>query len=211
MVWVTTLQFPGKKLVFVFDNATYHVTASYKVGETPVDRSKSMNVLVDFLVANGRPAPPRRQSGKFAISRAELLVQFDALVAELGGDLEIFCRSKGHDILLTPPRASHFQPIELYWAAVKNDVASKFTSDRNFQGVLRHLLEAFDKWGTPEFCSKLVSHCDRKIRAFLAMIQEADDALEIEHDDLDSDNDDEDDESVSDDDQMSHSEDEGDE
>ncbi len=119
------------------------------------------------------------------------MVQYDDLVVQLGGELEIFCREKGHAILLTPPRASHFQPIERYWAAVKNDVASKYTSERNFQGVLTHMLEAFDKWGTPEFCAKLVNHCDRKIRTFLAMIESADAALEIEHVDGDSDDDDE--------------------
>jgi hypothetical protein len=181
--------FPNKKCVFVFDNATYHITTSYKVGETPVDRSKNKDVLAAFLVANGRPAPPRNRSGKVSESRAELLVQFDELVAQLGSELDIFCRDRGHAILLTPPRASHFQPIELYWAAVKNDVASKYTSERNFQGVLGHMLEAFDKWGTPEFCAKLINHCDRKIRAFLAMIEQADDALENEQ--VDSDDDDE--------------------
>ncbi len=108
-------------------------------------------------------------------------MQFDELVAQLGGELEMFCRSRGHDVLLTPPRASHFQPIELYWAAVKNDVASKYTSERNFQGVLAHLLDALDKWGTPDFCAKLINHCDGKIRSFLAMIEQADAALEIEH------------------------------
>jgi hypothetical protein len=174
--------FPNKKCVFVFDNATYHITAAYKVGDTPVDRSKSMDVIANFLVANGRPAPPRHPSGKVSISRAELLVQFDELVAQLGGELEMFCRSRGHDVLLTPPRASHFQPIELYWAAVKNDVASKYTSERNFQGVLAHLLHALDKWGTPDFCAKLINHCDGKIRSFLAMIEQADAALEIEQD-----------------------------
>ena len=172
--------FPGKKLVFVFDNATYHVVASYKNGDDAVGRDKSMATIANFLEANGRPSIPRKASGRFFISRAELIVQFDQLVAELGCDLQIFCRSRGHDILLTPPRASHFQPIEMYWAAVKNEVAAQFNSNRNFQNVRQQLLAAFDNWGTQQFCTKLFNHCTEKIRAFHDLMQRADASQDIE-------------------------------
>lgn len=171
--------FPGKKLVFVFDNATYHVVASYQVGGVAVNRDKSMATIASFLEVNGRPPIPRLASGRFAISRAELIVQYDQLVAELGCDLQIYCRSRGHDILLTPPRASHFQPIEMYWAAVKNEVAAQFNSNRNFQNVREQLLAAFDKWGTQQFCTKLFDHCTQKIRAFHDLIERADASQDI--------------------------------
>jgi transposase len=180
--------FPGKKLCFVFDNATYHVVASYKVGEEVVSRDKSnMNTLARFIEANGRPAVARKPNGAIAISRAELIVQFDQVVAELGCDLQIFCRSHGHTLLLTPPRASHFQPIELFWAACKNDVAAQYTSARNFNCVRTQLLAAFNKWGTQEFCSKIINHCTEKIRAFHEAIQRADESQEIAHIEVSSD------------------------
>ncbi len=172
--------FPGRKLCFVFDNATYHVVASYKVGEDVVSRDSKMDTLARFVEANGRGPVPRKSSGKIAISRAELIVQFDQIVAELGGDLQIFCRSRGHEILLTPPRASHFQPIELYWAAVKNEVAAQYNSSRNFASVKTQLLAALNKWGTPEFCSKIIDHCTAKITAFHNSLQRADESQDIE-------------------------------
>lgn len=171
--------FPGRKLCFVFDNATYHVVASYKVGEDVVSRDKSkMDTLARFIEANGRGPVPRKSSGKIAISKAELIVTFDQIVAELGSDLQIFCRARGHEILLTPPRASHFQPIELYWAAVKNEVAAQYNSSRNFASVKTQLLAALNKWGTPDFCSKIIDHCTSKITAFHDSLQRADESQE---------------------------------
>jgi hypothetical protein len=183
--------FPGRKLCFVFDNATYHVVASYKVGEEVVSRDKSnMETLARFIEANGRGPVPRKSSGKISISRAELIVTFDQIVAELGSDLQIFCRERGHEILLTPPRASHFQPIELYWAAVKNEVAAQYNSSRNFASVKTQLLAALNKWGTPEFCSKIIDHCTTKITAFHESLQRADESQDIELDQVDSSSDD---------------------
>jgi hypothetical protein len=175
--------FPEKKLVFVFDNATYHVAASYKVGDEAVNRSKNMELLAAFVELHGNPPVPRLASGKVnsrLTSRAELMVQYDEVVARIGGDLEIYCRSKGHEILLTPARASHFQPIELYWAAVKNEIASRYRVDRNFATVHQQLLNALDKWGTQSFCSRLIDHCTRKIREFHDLILQADAVVEIE-------------------------------
>jgi hypothetical protein len=184
--------FPGKKLCFVFDNATYHVVASYKVGEDVVSRDKSnMATLARFIEANGRGPVPRKPSGTIAVSRAELIVLFDQIVAELGSDLQIFCRERGHEILLTPPRASHFQPIELYWAAVKNEVAAQYSSSRNFASVKTQLLAGLNKWGTPDFCSKIVNHCTSKIIAFHETLQRADESQEIELVQLNSSSDDE--------------------
>jgi hypothetical protein len=151
------------------------------VGEDVVSRDKSnMATLARFIEANGRGPVPRKSSGKIAISKAELIVTFDQIVAELGSDLQIFCRERGHEILLTPPRASHFQPIELYWAAVKNEVAAQYNSSRNFASVKTQLLTALTKWGTPEFCSKIINHCTSKITAFHEALQRADESQDIE-------------------------------
>lgn len=149
------------------------------MGEDVVSRDKSkMDTLARFIEANGRGPVPRKSSGKIAISKAELIVTFDQIVAELGSDLQIFCRARGHEILLTPPRASHFQPIELYWAAVKNEVAAQYNSSRNFASVKTQLLAALNKWGTPDFCSKIIDHCTSKITAFHDSLQRADESQE---------------------------------
>lgn len=173
--------FPHKKLVFIFDNATYHVAASYQIGEDelPVNKGSNMDTLARFIEQHGGPPVPRKSSGKIAISRAELVVLFDAVVARLGSDLQRFCRARGHEILLTPPRASHFQPIELFWAAVKNEVAAQYNSSRNFATVRTQVLAAFNKWGTQEFCRKIIAHCTARIKAFHEVLQQADEAHEI--------------------------------
>jgi transposase len=177
-----------------------------------VGRDKSMAVLAQFFEGSGKPAIPRNARGKFSISRAELLVQYDNLVKELGGDLAQFCRARNHDILLTPPRASDFQPIELFWACCKNAVAAKYTSTRSMETVKEQIMSEFDKWGTAEHCSKLIEHCTKKIQKHHDLIVNADASAEQAQVFI-SDNDDEDasDDSVDDDDQMSHSDDEDDE
>ena len=170
--------FPGRKCVFVFDNATYHVVANYMVAGQHVGRDKSMEVLTQFIEGSGKPAIPRNARGKVGISRAELLVQYDNVVKELGGDLAQFCRTRNHEILLTPPRASDFQPIELFWACTKNAVAAKYTSTRSMESVKEQVVSEFDKWGTAEHCSKLIEHCTKKIQKHHDLIVIADAAAE---------------------------------
>ena len=194
--------FPGKKLVFIFDNATYHVAASYQIegqDEVPVTKGSNMDTLARFIEQHGRPPMPRNVRGKVTISRAELLVHFDEVVEQLGSDLQRFCRARGHEILLTPPRASHFQPIELFWAAVKNEVAAQFNSSRNFATVKTQVLAAFNKWGAQDFCRKIIAHCTAKIKAFHEILQQADAAQEspvLEIDDISDDESDSDDSGI---------------
>jgi hypothetical protein len=66
----------------------------------------------------------------------------------------------------------------LYWAAVKNEVAAQYNSSRNFASVKTQLLAALNKWGTPDFCSKIIDHCTSKITAFHDSLQRADESQE---------------------------------
>ena len=85
-------------------------------------------------------------------------------------------------MLFTPPRVSIWQPIEMYWAACKNEVARQWTANRNLRDTRSQLETAMTKWGDPSplmgqefsFCAKLVRHCVKLIRQHWADVQQAD-------------------------------------
>ncbi|KAH9094469.1 hypothetical protein LEN26_018316 [Aphanomyces euteiches] len=52
--------------------------------------------------------------------------------------------NRGHDVVFTPPHHSDLQPIELVWAAVKDEIGRQYTTITSFDDVLRRLYTAFD-------------------------------------------------------------------
>ncbi len=57
-------------------------------------------------------------------------------------------------------------------------MAAQYNSSRNFASVKTQLLAALNKWGTPDFCSKIIDHCTSKITAFHDSLQRADESQE---------------------------------
>jgi hypothetical protein len=88
------------------------------------------------------------------------------ITTELGCDILRLLREKGHTLLLTPPRCSTWQPIELYWASVKNDVARQFRQGRSLQETKNQLQASLTKWGTAEHCSKLIAHTTKLVKTW---------------------------------------------
>jgi hypothetical protein len=190
--------FPGKRLVFVMDNAGYHVSSSFEVPGTDaamlaVDRSSRKEALLRFIQYHRG-----EMSANIGMLRAELEEKFVAISTELGCDIARLLRDQGHLLLLTPPRCSTWQPIELYWASVKNEVASLFKQGRSLQETRTQLEASLTKWGTQAHCSKLIAHTTKQVKTWWDSARQADSAAEatqqsiqdIESDDNNSDDDD---------------------
>ena len=108
-------------------------------------------------------------------------------------------QSRGHKVLYTPPHYSWWQPIELYWASVKNAIARRYTGDRTLQQTGDQLCEEIQRFGSPEHCAKYVNHCASKIIAAASAMDEEDasDGALIEQTIEDADSDDDEGKSLS--------------
>jgi hypothetical protein len=165
--------FPGKRLVFVMDNAGYHVSASFEVpGElqgsmVPVHKQSAKKHLVQFLQAHN-------QEVTMNMLRVELEERYVAVAEELGCDIARYLRSRNHELLLTPPRVSVWQPIELYWASCKNEVAKLYRQGRGLVETKTQLNESLTKWGTATHCSKLIAHATKQVRTWWEAARRAD-------------------------------------
>ena len=165
--------FPGKRLVFVMDNAGYHVSASFEVpGElqgsmVPVHKQSAKKLLVQFLQAHN-------QDVTMNMLRVELEERYIAVAEELGCDIARYLRSRNHELLLTPPRVSVWQPIELYWASCKNEVAKLYRQGRGLVETKTQLNESLTKWGTATHCSKLIAHATKQVKTWWEAARRAD-------------------------------------
>ncbi len=112
-----------------------------------VKRDSNKDVLVRFIQHHRGTEAASHQ-----MLKAQLTGIFDEIVSELGCDAVRFCKTRqpvAHEILFTPPRFSEWQPIELFWAAVKNEVASKWEAGRGMVKMREQLMAALDRWGDP--------------------------------------------------------------
>jgi hypothetical protein len=167
--------FPQKKLVFIMDNASYHVSSSFEIqGDQPgssvnVHKQSNKKSLVQFLQAHRG-----QNAANIGMLRLELEALFVEVTEELGCDAARYLRSRGHDLLLTPPRVSIWQPIELYWASCKNEVAKLYRQGRGLVETTKQLNASLTKYGTAEHCSKLIAHTTKLVRTWWEQVQRAD-------------------------------------
>ena len=171
--------FPHKRLVFVMDNAAYHVSASFEVQAegraVSVHRQSRKNLLVQFLQAHGQEA------ANMSMLRVELEALFVSVSEELGCDIARLLRARGHELLLTPPRVSVWQPIELYWASCKNEVAKLYRQGRGLVETKKQLDDSLTKWGTAAHCSKLIKHTTQLVATWWQAAQAADAQQDAPH------------------------------
>jgi hypothetical protein len=182
--------FPGKRLTIIMDNASYHKFATFVVTVTAaegqqqtvrVKRDSKKEVLVRFIQHHRGTEAASHQ-----MLKAQLTGIFDEIVSELGCDAVRFCKTRqpvAHEILFTPPRFSEWQPIELFWAAVKNEVASKWEAGRGMVKMREQLMAALDRWGDPSpimgqelsFCGKLWRKVFGLVRSYDTAERQVDD------------------------------------
>jgi hypothetical protein len=181
--------YPGKRLTIIMDNAAYHKFATFVVNITGADgrqqtvrvkKDSSKDLLIRFIQHHRGPDAASQQ-----MLKAQLISIFEEIVSELGCDAVRFCKTRqpiAHEILFTPPRFSEWQPIELYWAAVKNEVASKWEAGRGMVKMREQLMAALDHWGDPSpilgqevsFCGKLWRKVIGLVRSYVSVQRQAD-------------------------------------
>jgi hypothetical protein len=127
------------------------------------------------VCSNSRLYTSHRQSGESqSVSQPKL------------GSNDITCKTRqpvAHEILFTPPRFSEWLPIELFWAAVKNEVASKWEAGRGMVKMREQLMAALDRWGDPSpimgqelsFCGKLWRKVFGLVRSYDTAQRQVDD------------------------------------
>ena len=152
----------------------YHVSASFEIAgdngtSVSVHKQSSKKVLVQFLQAHRGV-----NAANAAMLRVELEALFVEVTEEMGCDIARYLRSLGHDLLLTPPRVSIWQPIELYWASCKNEVAKLYRNGRGLVETKQQLNDSLTKWGTAAHCSKLIAHATKQVRTWWEAARRAD-------------------------------------
>jgi hypothetical protein len=173
--------FPDQPCVIVLDNAAYHVAGT---AETTVDgvvkkvtKQSSKTTLAQWVNEHSdRNLTPGDVDRMF---KTELVSIYQAVLLSLGNDIERIARSHNHTVLFTPPRKSEWQPIEKFWAVVKNDVAQKYTKTRTFPQVRSQLELAMDKFGggsadASDTCSKIIAKVEQSIRLYHDTLRQAD-------------------------------------
>jgi len=174
--------YPGKKMILVLDNASYHKPRD----ESWISASKAMNKhelahqLLDLGVERLTTIGDRPRivpSHLFEASIGAGGPSKDDLIAatQLWLDqhpdynrtvVEQLFDDAGHSLVYTPPFCPEVQPIELLWAKVKRYVADRATHNRSVTEAREQTEEGFEQI-TKMFCNSIIKHCHDWIDTFL--------------------------------------------
>lgn len=176
--------YPGKKMILVMDNATYHRPRDFD-WITPYKMCKT--ACVAFLEKHGvtefraeregvevtfKQTEFHRRASKnnAAPTVKELQKAVKAYLQQHPGinktKIDKLLQPLGHSIVWTPPFVPEVQPIELIWAYVKQLVASQYSLNRTIEVTRKQTDDAFDTI-TPEMIRKRIGHCHQWINDFL--------------------------------------------
>jgi len=174
--------YPGKRMVLVLDNASYHKPRD----ESWISAARSQNKhelahqLMDLGVeqlttvgASPRVVPTHRFEaavGAGGPTKEDLLAAVKKWLDEHPDHnrtvVEQLMDDAGHSLIYTPPFCPEVQPIELLWARVKRYVAARSTHNRSITEA-REQTEAGFEEVTKLFCNSVVKHCHDWIDDFL--------------------------------------------
>ena len=93
-------------------------------------------------------AKPKSKSRPFCPSKQEMQIGLVNWMKEQKPELleckvEAYLKSRGHEVLWTPPYCAKLQPIELFWAAGKNYAAENCWNGRNMKETVQLLREGW--------------------------------------------------------------------
>jgi transposase len=184
--------YPGKKLVLVLDNATYHHARGEDfINPNEMDKTQIAYKLVEFgireiNIARGSNGAMKRfgqasfyqRGGKWAPTLDEMkreLKRYLALHPEYQQtEVQKLFKERGYQLIYTPPSTPNVQPIELVWAYVKNYVARQYESGRSLETLRRQTREGF--YGQPNLNHEgvtanlsraLIKHCHKWCNDFI--------------------------------------------
>jgi hypothetical protein len=173
---------PGKKMILVLDNASYHKPRD----ETWISDSQAQNKhelahqLLDLGVTElitineqHRVVPAHlfeAAVGAGGPSKDDLIAATKKWLDEHSDAnktvVEQLMTDAGHSLIYTPPFCPEVQPIELLWANVKRYVADHATHNRSVTEARQQTEEGFERI-TKLFCNNIVKHCHDWIDSFL--------------------------------------------
>lgn len=149
--FIETIEKLPDNSIIVMDNASYH---SRKVGKVPTANSKKQEII-DWLIE-------KRIEFQENLLKRELL----AIVKEHRKRYEAYivdeiAKTKNKTVLRLPPYHCELNPIELIWAQIKGDVASRNTTFKMVD--LKNLFYSAVQKITPEQWKKCVKHVENVI------------------------------------------------
>lgn len=174
--------YPGKKMILVLDNASYHkprdetwisdskAQSKHELAHQLIDLGVTELVTVDdqhrVVPAHLFAAP----AGAGGPSKEDLVAATKKWLEEHEGAnrtvVEQLMADAGHSLVYTPPFCPEVQPIELLWADVKRHVADRATRNRSVTEAREQTEEGFERI-TKMFCNRIVAHCHSWIDSFL--------------------------------------------
>lgn len=154
-------QFPGRKALFVLDNAAYHKVYA----GAPTSKSRK-DVMVNYLQQHGVAGAPEAQ-------KPQVYVKCVKCKEKVGCTVELLARARGHDVLFLPPNYSRWNPIEYYWAAAKRRVAEQYRFGRTVEETKQQLVEALQQYGQPVHCVKMIDSANQDVVETMALAAQA--------------------------------------
>jgi hypothetical protein len=201
-------RFPGKKMVLVLDNASYHhhrgadwinvhrmnkaqmVAKLIELGVSSISVQRQKKGTLTMESQHFEAATFARRGGRFAPTLTELKTELKAYLAahpELNRTevVKLMAEHK-HELIYTPPYLPGVQPIERLWAYVKNHVAAQYQAGRTMRELIRQTYQGFYGDGDrhtgvdAQLCASVIEHS----HSFCNYLIEQDDALSGTIDDL---------------------------
>ena len=182
--------FPGKKLILLLDNASYHhprgadwvnpnKMTKYELAVWISDRVDSITVQRDGTSKYFGKAALFQPASRYAPTVDEMRSWVKAYLLQHPSFNRTLLRqafdAEGWQLLYTPPYCCECQPIELLWAHVKNYVGRQMGDDHSIAGVTQLARKGF--YGDPDnhhapadaaLCSKLFDHVYSWCNAFIS-------------------------------------------
>jgi transposase len=123
---------PPNSLI-IMDNASYHNTLAEYSPPTPLCSKKR---ILEWLEKN-------KIYCRTDCLKPELVEILKKIAPEPSYAIDEIARSKGHEVIRTPPYHPELQPIETCWGVVKNHIARH--SDFTMQNLMQQLEVGFEK------------------------------------------------------------------
>jgi transposase len=123
---------PPNSLI-IMDNASYHNTLAEHSPPTPLCSKKR---ILEWLEKN-------KIYCRTDCLKPELVEILKKIAPEPSYAIDEIARSKGHEVIRTPPYHPELQPIETCWGVVKNHIARH--SDFTMQNLMQQLEIGFEK------------------------------------------------------------------
>jgi hypothetical protein len=192
--------FPGKKLILLLDNASYHhprgddwinpnKMSKYELAVWISDRVDSITVQRDGASKYFGKTALFQPASRYAPTVDEMRAWVKAYLLQHPSLNRTLLRqafdAEGWQLLYTPPYYCECQPIELLWAHVKNYVGRQMGADHSIAAVTELARKGF--YGDPAnnhspadaaLCSKLFDHVYSWCNAFIAADSELTGSLE---------------------------------